>query len=202
MGYVTVQQVADQLGGQSLADRLQFVAAAVDAATRRIDGYCGRTFSADSVATPRIYWPVRTTEVWIDDAWSITAVKSDTTGDGTYAETWATTDYLTLPVNGVGHDGRTGWPTRKLRAVDTRTFRVGTAIPSVQVTAKWGWTAVPEPVESACLQLAIMIYRSPDAPFGTAGIADLGLTRVRMPQTVKELLSDYVLGGSGGAWVA
>ena len=197
--YVTADHVAAQLG-QTDSSKTALIAGACEAASRRIDGHCGRTFSKTTSDTSRVFHPLTRYAVHIDDCYSITTVKSDTDDDGTYETTWTvTTDYMAEPLNGIRH-GLT-WPTTKLVAVGTSLFP-GARRPTVQVTGKWGWAQLPEQVVSAALQLAIMFYRSPDAPFGTAGIADLGLTRVRMPKVVEEILSDFVVDGTGSPMVA
>jgi hypothetical protein len=196
--YVPVDYVAAQLG-QTDASRHGLIAGAVEAACRRIDGHCNRTFSKTTADTSRVFRALTPYQVEIDDCYSITTVKTDTGDDAAFATTWPTTDYVTEPLNGYRHGH--AWPTTKLVAVEASIFPASRR-PTVQVTGKWGWTRVPEPVISAALQLSIMFYRSPDAPFGTAGIADLGLTRVRMPKVVEEILSDFVVAGTGAPMVA
>jgi hypothetical protein len=196
--YVAPDYVAAQLG-QTDSSRMALIAGACEAASRRIDGHCGRTFSKSLVDVTRVYRPLSEYQVPIDDFYSITSVKTDTADDASFATTWATTDYVRHPLNSVRH-GHT-WPTTKLVAVESLTFPLSRR-PSVQVVGKPGWPQLPEQVISAALQLAIMFYRSPDAPFGTAGIADLGLTRVRMPKVVEEILSDFVVAGTGAPMVA
>ena len=187
--YVTAEIVAGQLQ-QSDASRLGFVGGACEAASRLIDDYCGRSFARTAVDSSRSYRPTSSCMVHIDDCYDITTVETDTSGSGTFDAEWAASDYVTEPLNGIVGSGVIVWPTTRLVAVDTRIFPQYLR-PTVQVTGKFGWEQVPEQVRSAALILAINIYRSPDAPFGTAGIADLGLTRVRMPQTVKELLDGF-----------
>jgi hypothetical protein len=196
--YVSPDYVAAQLG-QTDSSRMALIAGACESVSRRIDGHCGRTFSKTTSDTSRVFRPLSEYQVPIDDCYSITTVKTDTADDASFATTWATTDYVRHPLNSVRH-GHT-WPTTKLVAVEASIWPLSRR-PSVQVTGKWGWAQIPEQVVSAALQLAIMFYRSPDAPFGTAGIADLGLTRVRMPKVVEEILSDFVVAGTGSPMVA
>lgn len=191
--YVTADVVSAQLG-QTDTSRTAFVSGACEAASRLIDDYCGRTFSKTLVDSSRVYRPDTCAVTYIDDCYSITTLKTDDSDSGTFGTTWATTDYVTEPLNGLVRHGLISWPTDRLVAVASRTFPDGYRRPTVQVTGKFGWSQIPEPVVSAALIMAINIYRSPDAPFGTAGIADIGLTRVRMPQTVKELLNGFRIG--------
>ena len=196
--YVSIDHVAAALG-QSDTSRGGLVAGAIEAACRRIDGHCNRTFSKTTSDTSRVFHPLSPYRVAINDCYSITSVKTDTADDASFATTWATTDYITEPLNRVRHGH--AWPITHLVAVESSIWPLSRR-PTVQVTGKWGWTQVPEPVVHAALQLSIMFYRSPDAPFGTAGIADLGLTRVRMPKVVEEILSDFVVAGTGAPMVA
>jgi hypothetical protein len=48
----------------------------------------------------------------------------------------------------------------------------------VRVTAKWGWPAVPYPINQACILQAARIYKRYDSPLGVAGFGDLGAIRV------------------------
>jgi hypothetical protein len=196
--YVSVDYVAAQLG-QTDTSRHGLIAGAIEAASRRIDGHCGRTFSKTTVDSSRTFRALSPYQVEIDDCYSITTVKTDTGDDAAFATTWTTADYVTEPLNGVRHGH--AWPVTKLVAVESLIFPASRR-PTVQVTGKWGWTQIPEPILFATLQLSVMLYRSPDAPFGTAGIADLGLTRVRMPKVVEEILSDFVVAGTGAPMVA
>lgn len=191
--YVTAEMVAGQLG-QTDTTRTGYVAGACEAASRMIDDYCGRNFAKTLEDSERVYRPGSSCVVEIDDCWEITTVKTDTSDSGTFDSTWDATDYVTEPLNGYGRNGLVVWPTTRLVAVSSKSFADYHRRPSVQVEGKFGWSQIPEPVISAALIMAINIYRSPDAPFGTAGIADIGLTRVRMPQTVKELLAGFRIG--------
>lgn len=195
MDYVTVDLVAAQIDRIDSSKSLE-IGNAITAASRRIDGHCGRRFYADAAPSSRLFRSLTNCLVIIDDCSDVDTVKTDTGGDGTFATTWTAADYITLPYNGVGHNGESGWPVTGIYAVETLDFYTGDRRPQIQVTGTWGWATVPDLVKQACLQLAIMYYRSPDAPFGTTGIADLGITRVRMPQTVKEMLADYAIGGT------
>jgi hypothetical protein len=49
--------------------------------------------------------------------------------------------------------------------------------PTVQVTAKFGWPAVPDDVTKACLVQAGQLHKAKDTPFGVAGVSDMGVLR-------------------------
>jgi hypothetical protein len=62
----------------------------------------------------------------------------------------------------------------------------------VQVTATWGWNAVPPAVQQASLLLCTDVFKSKDAPWGIAGTAETGLMRVQSNPWAVEFLHDYV----------
>jgi len=71
----------------------------MEAASRAIDKYCHRWFYALSATR---YYPGAGRELFLaeDDILSITTLKTDEDGDGTFENTLATTDYFLYPLNG------------------------------------------------------------------------------------------------------
>ena len=67
--------------------------------------------------------------------------------------------------------GVAGWPYRRLRAVGSYRFPVS-AEHRVQVTAQWGWAAVPTAIEQACLVQASKVYHFRHTPQGLVGLED------------------------------
>lgn len=194
-GYCTVGDLATYL----TVPQTQYndeLAYAVTTASREIDGWCARRFYADTNATTRTYWTKDPQVVLIDDAWTITTVKTSSGDDGTYDKTWTSgVDFVAEPLNGVA-DGLSGLPTWRLRWV-TPTLPTNSKLPNVQVTAKWGWATVPEPVRQACLIMAGEVFKLREAPFGVAGVSEFGVVRVGKisPQAVA-LLRPYRTGDS------
>ena len=164
---------------------------ALAAASRSIDDCCDRRFYADTTATPRVYRPDNRWKTCVDDFWTTDSlvIKTDTGDTGTYDLTWTSVDYQLLPYNGVVA-GTSGWPYTTIRTRRTLWFPWGTG-PVVQVTAKWGWAAVPQPIREACLLLAAELFRLKDAPFGVAAYGDFGPIRVRDNPKVCALLKPY-----------
>lgn len=177
----------------------EFIRDCIEVASREIDAHCGRYFYEDETSSARVFFPDDQLYVRIDDASSIVSVKTDTAGDGTYVSTLATTDYLTEPLNGV-MKGLTGWPTTALRSLTSSLFPVYSRRPPIQVTAVWGWAAVPMPVQQACLILAEALVKQTEAPGGIAGQSDFGV--IRMPNDelnlVRAKLRPYVKYGGLG----
>ena len=166
------------------------LAEVVSEASLMVDGICGRRFDADESASARVFYPTDGFCVTIDDALEITGVATDNADDGSYGTAWSASDYQTLPLNGVGLNRQSGWPTTKLVAVSTRSFP-NHRRPSVEVTAKWGWAAVPADIKSATYFLAYRLFEERQAPFGTVGNADFGALPIRDQRTVMKLLAPY-----------
>ena len=165
---------------------------ALSAASRAIDNVCGRRFYPDTDANQvRLYTP-RSGFVRIDDLVTLTTFKTDDGGDGTYENTWASTDYVLHPINGPAD----GVPYTKINRHPSGTYSFPTFYPnSVQVTGKFGWAAAPAPIVDATQILASrLVKRRREAPFGIAGVG-LDGTAVRIAATdpdVQELVAPYV----------
>lgn len=193
-GYCSVQDIRDQLGdaGNKLAQAL--IERAINATSRAIDDYTGRRFWQDPAPVARRYRPRDPDLVWIDDVSTVAGlvVKTDTAGDGTFATTWASTDYQLEPLN-ADTDGR---PWTQLAAVGTRSFPTTCGArrrPGLQVTAQFGWPAVPDGVFQAAVLKAVSLWKRKDAPWGVAGFGDLGIVRVTRRDTdVLELLQPFI----------
>lgn len=151
---------------------------AIEAASRMIEAECRRKFTPDTSATARMFYPLTSTVVFVDDVSSTSGlvVKTDPGDDGTYDVTVASTDYQLEPLNGT-RDGIT-WPYTTIIAVESTTWP-STRRPSVQVTAKWGWPTVPTDIEQACLVQSVALFKAADAPFGATGTIDGGVLRIR-----------------------
>lgn len=146
---------------------------AVEAASRLIDQYCGRVFYQEA-ATAKIYTPRYGDWLEIEDLYNTTslAVKTDTNGDGTFDTTWTvTTDYLVEP--GSPH---TGWPYTSIR-VNPRTgaYTFPLYPQAVEVTGNYGWSAVPEAIQQACLIQMNLLHMRRTSPFGVAGSTEVGV---------------------------
>lgn len=169
------------------------IALHITAASREVDAMCGRQFGQHSgAATARYFRPDNCWRVRIDDTYEITSVQVDDSDSGTYGTTWATTDYQTIPINGVGANGQTGWPATVLEGVGVRVFPLWMR-PSVKVTAKWGWTATPGDVVEATYLLTNRLYFERDVPSGiAAAVSEFGGSPLQRPYTVERLLAPYV----------
>ena len=192
-GYTSVTDLNRYIGldsGDTVDETL--LEQAINAASRMIDAYCRRRFYADDEATARYFTTGSSDLIYVDDFHTSTGlvVATDSGADGTYSTTWATSDYLLEPTNSE-RGGISGWPYDALRAVGDYSFTGRWTVrnrPYLKVTAKWGWAAVPDVVEQACLVLASEIFKLKDAPFGVAGFGEFGAVRVRENPMVARLL--------------
>lgn len=191
--YATLAELKTRLDITDSTDDPRLTAS-LDSASREIDGWCGRQFNDAGAATARVFRSSGCTLAVVDDFSTTTGlvVATDNDDDGVYETTWSASDYELEPLNGVV-SGMSGWPYYRIRAVEARTFPTGRRRAVVQVTARWGWTAVPTPVKEACLMIAAETFKAGDAPFGVAGFGEFGAVRVRMNSQAQTLLAPYRL---------
>jgi hypothetical protein len=168
--------------------------AALATASRLVEHHCSRQFNKDSPATPtaRVYYPLNQSDAAVDDFYTTTGliVAMSTADDGTYGTTLTAAQYQLLPLNGV-RSGEAGWPYFRLRLQNT-TF-TSTVRPQLQVTASWGWNAVPAAVKQATVYMAEEVYKLKGAPFGVANTDQFGPIRVRENPRVMAMLAPYRL---------
>jgi hypothetical protein len=180
-GYATRNQVkaALRIGTADTIDD-DLIDNCVGAASRLIDGYCNRRFWSNGTAT-RVYQAEDSFYCSIDDiAGTAITLKTSSFADGNFDVTWTASDYQLEPLNG-NLDGLT-WSYDKIRAVGDYLFPTVNANYGeqalVQVTAVFGWPAIPEPVTQATIIQASRIFKRYDSPLGVAGFGDLGAIRV------------------------
>jgi len=180
-GYATRNQVkaALRIGTADTIDD-DLIDNCVGAASRLIDGYCNRRFWSNGTAT-RVYQAEDSFYCSIDDiAGTAITLKTSSFADGNFDVTWKASDYQLEPLNG-NLDGLT-WSYDKIRAVGDYLFPTLNANYGeqalVQVTAVFGWPAIPEPVTQATIIQASRIFKRYDSPLGVAGFGDLGAIRV------------------------
>lgn len=163
----------------------------IEAASRCIDDFAGQHIYADSADTARYYTALSGSICYIDNLVSITSLQTDPTGDRTYTDTWAATDYDLQPDNPI--DAPYQWiVTTPNGNYAFPTFRRG-----VKVTGKFGWSsATPQQVSEACILMAEQIWLRKDKPFGISGgagamlSADLQSIMFNDPH-IKGLLARY-----------
>ena len=168
----------------------------VTAVSSWVTAYCRRDFNQATDVTARTYY-AKGQCLEVDDISTATGliVKSDLGDDGTYETTWASTDYQLEPLNGV-YNGLTGWPYTRIRFVETTHIvptRATSYRPAFEVTAKWGWAAVPESVKRAALIQSARVLKRRDSAEGILGNPEFGVVRVGtlLDPDVQDLLDPY-----------
>ena len=193
-GYCTLAEVKSAL---RLTDNVDdgLIEKAIESASRRIDGYCGRFFYKTASTSINIYpineYLLRMPQDLSDNTITI---KIDTTADGTYATTLTQgVDYILEPTNAVVR----GYPYVHARMVGGATFPlyVTPSFPTCQVTAQWGWNAIPSDVSQACVLLSMRQFARLNAALGVVGFADMALQVRAVDPDVRDLLNQYVMFG-------
>lgn len=190
--YVDSTALAAYLGIDD-ADDDSLLAVAGKVGSQWVNRHCGRQFNKTTTASARVYRATSPRSLVVDDFHTTTdlVVKTDTADSGSYDTTWTASDYVLEPFNGV-RDGETGFPYEKILTVEGLLFPCYGFRARVQVTAQWGWAAVPEPVTRAATIVAAMVHNMKDSPLGVASFADAGLIRVRdVPAVVPMMLERY-----------
>lgn len=193
-GYATLSEIkAASRITDSVDDAL--LELSIEAASRQIDRACDRIFYNAGTAT-RVFLPTDPYATEIDDAISISAVKTSTSADGNFDVTWSSTDYELQPLN--GRVGGSYWPYTDIKAIGDYLFPVWTTNTTnsneatVQVTGVWGWTAVPVDIKQATILLAMRQFKRYDSPLGVAGFGDIGAIRVgRIDPDVDALIHPF-----------
>lgn len=163
--------------------------AALAAASREIEAHCGRQFNDAGATSARRYMPAPGCLALVDDFHTDAETVEVSTDGLTWSPWTAETDYVLTPLDGVV-EGQPGWPYWRIIAHRGRRFTCDSR-PTLRVTARWGWPAVPAPVAEACLLIASESFKMADAPFGVAGFGEFGPVRVRMNSRAASLLAPY-----------
>lgn len=176
-GYCTLKGLKNYLKiDDSVEDSL--LEQIIEAASRTIDRMANRRFYLDTVATARTYRQNNQLTLNVDDIGSTTGlvVKTDPDSTGTYLTTLTLNqDYILEPTNAAAKSR----PWTFITIVGSNGFSLPVnARPQVEVTARWGWPAVPDDVEQACYILSADLYKRKDSIGGVLGLSELGAIRM------------------------
>lgn len=179
--YCTLQQLKDELGLTDTGDdsKLQ---ASINAASRMIDGWCGQRFWMDASPVARTFTPEDSMYLDLDEGIASTsglAIALDLNDVGTYGTTLTTgTDFILRPTNALLQYPARPYDRIDLTGVNYVFSRSSYGRDLVQITARWGWPAVPDDVNKAALIQAADLFKAKDAVFGVAGGNEFGALRV------------------------
>lgn len=179
-------RVTDYSGASALLQ------SALDAAEQAVNDYTGRDFDLDATATARVFEVTRADRVAVDDIGSTSGLIVKTGRPGAFTTTLTVdTQYWLKPLNSLTKGRPYEW-------VWTDGLFTVANYATVEVTAKWGWPAVPKPVKDATLLLAQRLYTRKDSPTGVAGFGDYGVVRVTASDADVARLLDPYAKPSGG----
>jgi hypothetical protein len=196
--YVGLEEMRDRLGVTE-PDEDYALQTSIAAATNWISEYCGRHFNR--VTETRTYQPHSIWVLHIDDLVDDPSidVAVDQDGDGTYEDHWVRgTDYVLRQGDMNFNPNATGTPRpfRQLQVVQSGKWLPFTwpysNLDRVSITGPWGWKYVPWAVTEACRMLTADIFKFKDAPFGVAGVSDIGVIRANTNPWIIEQLQPYV----------
>ena len=166
------------------------------AVSRYLDRMLGRFFTRDAGATARIFAREPRGDprlLWVDDlAVAPTSIKIDENGDGGFAgETaLAAADFELWPLNaGKGPEPRPWTMIHLRRSRGTTGWPAGRR---VEVTAQWGWPAIPHAVARATVHLtAILRLETPRATMRVPELGDAFEASREAQGIVRELAGAY-----------
>ena len=160
----------------------------ITAASRAIDNFTERVFYQSEGS--RVFTPYDNFVVEIDDLASLTSLKTSTNVDGVFDQTWGANDRQLEPLNGIA--GGIPSPTTHIRAVGDYWFPTAGQEATVQVTGTFGWSAIPDAVEQACILQSARYFKRADSPMGVAGFDAMGVVRLsRIDPDIATLLEPY-----------
>lgn len=190
--YCTPELLKDRTG---IADSLDDVAilAACRSVTRWINRHCGRHFN--KTAATKTFPPTDWYCLTVPDLVSVTTLKTDAAGDGTFETTWSSSDYQLLPANAAVEVEPE--PYTEIQAIGSQTFPVPSwsnlRMERVQIVGVWGWPEVPAPIVEAAKILSGDYLKLGAMAFGVAGYGEYGAVRARMSNPALEMLAPYRL---------
>lgn len=197
-GYTTLDALKLRLGGFTVGVPVPEDGAlerAIEAVSRDIDHHTFQHFF--KVNEPRFFAALSPTYFQFGDFNTLATVSevATDTGTGAFVTVWASSDYQLLCKDGDPNprSGPEKRPFTEILAVGGKQFPVAVSgrLHRVRITGEWGWEAIPTAVVEACLILATETFKLKDAPFGAAGMTDLGIVRVRDNKAAQIKLAEY-----------
>ena len=145
-----------------------YLSTLVNAVSRSIERWTGRQFNDAGSVSARQFRAQHHQIIDVDDFSTETGLLVKTGTDGTFPTTL--TDITVEPLNGIV-GGVAGWPYDRIIAHDGA-FPARLTRPGVEITARWGWAAVPDDVYQAALIQAARIFGRRYSVNGLVGQGD------------------------------
>lgn len=164
--YCTLEQLKARLDLDDTDDDA-ILEAAITATSRAIELITARRFSSN--AETRYYQARNSYEFMVDDLLSVTTLQTDNDGDGSYEYSWASSDYVLMPVNAAADNAPYRWIERDPNSL--LWFPVTRHHPkAIKLAGGFGYSATtPGAVKEAALLLGAQVFQRKDAIFGVSG---------------------------------
>lgn len=192
-GYCTIAELkaSEILNFAATTAHDELIEKIINAVSRKIDNKCARRFF--NVTETRYYTADNSGQIFVDDISTTSGVLiyTDDDGDGTYENTWSTTDYELAAYNAT----LDGWPYSMVEIKPQGVYTFPRTRKGVKITAPFGWAAVPEPVNIACMMQGNRVFKRFATPLGQAGASSVGTITLTIPALdpdVEQLLCDYI----------
>lgn len=170
---------------------------AISAASRQVDNYCNQRFWMDDAVVTRTFETTMRDRLYLTDGIATTVglvIALDVNDAGTYGTTLTSgTDYILRPTNAAQMVPAEPYDEIRLVGSAYQFQRSSYGRELLQVTAKWGWPAVPDEVKKATLVQAADLFKAKDATFGVVGSNDFGTVRITsgLNRTAEALLERF-----------
>jgi hypothetical protein len=198
-GYCTVAELRTWMSDTTNILSETILENAISATSRMIDAFCSRRFWKDLSPTTRKYLVSESDIAWVDDISTTSGlvVQTDDLSDGTFSTTWLSTDYDLSPFN-TALDVNTAHAFTRIHGVE-RLFPVNDYRRTLQVTATFGWSAIPDQIKQACLMKSNVLALRRDSPYGVAGFSEFGVIRLGRTEDpeITRMLAPFVRSNVG-----
>jgi hypothetical protein len=189
--YATLAQVKAAL---RITDQIDdaLLNTSISAASRWVEGWCGRNFEVASGTAVRDYVPSgRMEPLIVEDLTSVVSIKIDEDLDRTFGTTLAEIDFQLEPVNGRSFGNQ--FPFYVIRPQEDGYWPTYFERATVRVEATFGWPALPDAVREATILQASRLYTRLSSPVGVVSFGDMGAIRVSrfVDPDVEMLLAPY-----------
>lgn len=189
-GYCTVPDLRAHLQDSGSRLDTDLLERAITAASRAVDAHCGRRFWQDTVPATKSYVAPYPDVAWVDDISETGSLVVEVGGPGSWSALTLDSDFVLWP--DIPDAAHAWWRIEMINGEIPRP--VGRAR-NLRVTAKFGWSGVPDAVRTATILKAASLFQRKDAVFGVAGFGEFGPVRItRKDPDVYDLLHDYVRG--------
>lgn len=201
--YVSAAELKTYLNIGDAVDDVR-ITSAVNSASRWIEAYCRRQFNVAGSVSARQFHSQDFYRLNLDDFSSASGLVVKTGQIGAFDETLTiNTDFVIEPLNQTSSltelpDAAATplayWRIRSLGGIIFPTPRWPGTDPNIEVTATWGWSAVPTPIVEACQIQASRLFKRKESPEGVlGGFQDYGPVRVghKIDPDVKALLAPF-----------